>query len=123
MRCAPDDAMVQMNLATALYAGGEFAAAVPYLRRACAWHPDFAPAWFNLGKMYMLQGRPAGAVTALHRALDMDPDTVPARVVLAQAQTGLGMVTQARANYREVLRCEPGQPIAWGGLTDLMRSV
>ncbi|MFC5527393.1 tetratricopeptide repeat-containing sulfotransferase family protein [Rhodanobacter ginsengisoli] len=116
---APDDAMVQMNLATALYADGEFATAVPYLQRACALAPDFAPAWFNLGKVYMLQGRPAGAITALHRALDVDPDHVPARVLLAQAETALGMVTQASANYREVLRCEPGQPIAWGGLADL----
>jgi predicted Zn-dependent protease len=116
---APADAMVQMNLATALYAGGEFAAAVPYLQRACALAPDFAPVWFNLGKVYMLQGRPAGAITALHRALDVDPDHVPARILLAQAETALGMLTQASANYREVLRCEPGQPIAWGGLADL----
>lgn len=116
---APDDAMIQMNLATALYAGGEFAAAVSYLQQACALAPDFAPAWFNLGKVFMLQGRPAGAITALHRALDVDPDHVPARVLLAQAETSLGMVTQASANYHEVLRCEPGQPIAWGGLADL----
>lgn len=116
---APDDAMVQMNLVTALYAGGGFVAAVPYLQRACALAPDFAPVWFNVGKVYMLQGRPAGAITALHRALDVDPDHVPARVLLAQAETSLGMVTQASANYREVLRCEPGQPIAWGGLADL----
>ena len=118
-RSRPDDALIQMNLATSLYAAGQVDDALLNLRQACASAPDFVPAWFNLGKMYMLQRRPAGAVTALHRMLDLDPTHAPARLVLAQAQTSLGMATQAAANYREVLRAEPGQPTAWIGLSDL----
>jgi len=115
----PDDALIQMNLATSLYAAGEVEDALAGLQQACTKAPDFMPAWFNLGKMFMLQRRPAGAVTALHRTLDIDPEHVAARLVLAQAQTALGMAAHAAANYREVLRCEPGQPTAWIGLSDL----
>ncbi|HWU75012.1 MAG TPA: sulfotransferase [Rhodanobacter sp.] len=115
----PDDALIQMNLATARYAGGDCDAALAGLQRACAMTPDFAPAWYNLGKMYMLQERAAGAVTALHRALDVEPGHVPARMLLAQAQAGLGATGPASDNYREVLRLEPDQPSAWLGLADL----
>lgn len=115
----PDDALIQMNLATSLYAAGQVDEALLNLRLACASAPDFVPAWFNLGKMYMLQRRPAGAVTALHRTLDIDPAHGAARLVLAQAQTSMGMASQAAANYRDVLRAEPDQPTAWIGLSDL----
>ena len=115
----PGDALIRMNLATSLYACGESDAAVECLRRACAMVPDFAPTWFNLGKMYLLQERPGGAITALQRALDIDPEQVPARLVLAQAEAALGMSALARANYREVLRRQPGQSTAWFELASL----
>ncbi len=116
----PADPLIRMNMATALFACGEADAAISGLQRCCAMAPGFAPAWYNLGKMYMLQQRPAGAVTALHRALDAEPGHVPARMLLAQAQAGLGATRPASANYREVLRLVPDQPDAWGGLADLV---
>ncbi len=115
----PDDGLIQMNLATSRYAGGEPDAALAGLQRACAMVPDFAPGWYNLGKMYMLQERAAGAITALHRALDLEPDHVPARVLLAQAQASLGAVLPASANYREALQLKPFLPAAWLGLARL----
>lgn len=115
----PADALIRMNLAMSLYANGESAAAMTSLQRACAMAPDSAPTWFNLGKMYLSQRRPAGAITALQRALDLDPEHVPARIVLAQAEADLGMVTLASANYREALRRQPGQSTAWFGLASL----
>ncbi|CAM5254105.1 sulfotransferase [Rhodanobacter lindaniclasticus] len=115
----PDDPLVCMNLATAMFAADEREAAVSCLQRCCAMAPGFAPAWFNLGKMYMLQQRPAGAVTALHRALDAEPGHVPARMLLAQAQASLGALEPAARNYREVLRLQPDQADAWIGLADL----
>lgn len=118
-RLRPDDALIRMNLASSLYAAGEVDEALLNLRQACISAPDFVPAWFNLGKMYMLQRRPAGAVTALHRLLDIEPGHDPARLLLAQAQTSLGMATQAATNYRDVLRADPAQPTAWIGLSDL----
>ena len=115
----PDDPLIRMNVATALFASGATEAAISRLQRCCAMAPDFAPAWFNLGNMYVLQGRPGGAVTALHRALDAEPSHVPARMLLAQAQASLGATGPASENYREVLRLEPNLPDAWVGLADI----
>ncbi|WP_254423989.1 tetratricopeptide repeat-containing sulfotransferase family protein [Rhodanobacter sp. C03] len=115
----PADALIQMNLSMSLYASGESEAAVACLQRACAMVPDFAPGWFSLGEMYLSQGRPAGAITALQRTLDIDPGHVPARIMLAQAEAGLGMAKLASANYREVLRRQPGQSTAWFELASL----
>lgn len=119
LEAKPGDALILMNLATSLYAAGEFEVALSSLRRASALVPDFAPAWFNLGRMYMLQERPAGAITALHRALDIEPDHIPARVSLAQAQTVLGAIGPAMASYRDILRTHPAQVNAWMGLAEL----
>ncbi len=115
----PDDPLIRMNLATALFSGGAAEAAISGLQHCCAMAPDFAPAWYNLGKMYMLQQRPAGAVTVLHRALDAAPEHVSARLLLAQAQASLGAAQPASRNYREVLRLEPGLPAAWIGLAEV----
>ena len=116
---SPDHALIHMDLGISLHAGGEPGAALASLQRACKLAADFAPAWFNLGRVLSLQGRPVGAVTALHRALDIDPDHVQARITLAAAQARLGALGPARANYREVLRQQPGHPDAWTGLANL----
>ncbi|MEO9078752.1 MAG: sulfotransferase [Rhodanobacter sp.] len=115
----PEDPLIQMNLATARYACGDHDVALSSLQRVCAMAPAFAPGWYNLGKMFMLKGRPTGAVTALYRALDVEPGHLPARMLLAQAQAGLGAAGPASESYRAVLRLEPEQPSAWVGLADL----
>jgi tetratricopeptide (TPR) repeat protein len=113
------DALAHIGLGVSLQSQGENGAALSALQRACELAPDFAPAWFNLGRLFQLQGRPAGAITALHRALDIDPDHLAAQLALASAQAGLGAELQAAANYREVLRRQPGHPEAWAGLSAL----
>jgi len=116
---SPNNALIHMNLGTALHSLGGPDAALASLQRASKLAPDFAPAWFNLGRMFSMLGRPVGAITALHRALDIDPDHLAARIVLAEAQTRLGKMDQAATNYREVLRRAPGHPDAWTGLVEL----
>ena len=115
----PHNALLHISLGVSLQSLDEGEAALAALQRACELAPDFAPGWFNLGRMFQLQGRPAGAITALHRALDLDRDHLAARLVLAAAQTRLGAETEAAANYREVLRRQPGHPGAWSGLAGL----
>lgn len=115
----PDDALAQMNLGIALQSVGEPEAALAALRRTCGLAPDFAPGWFNYGQMLLALGRPVGAITALHRVLDHDPDHPAARLVLAEAQAGLGAAAQAAANYREVLQRRPASAEAWTGLCNL----
>lgn len=115
----PNDALAQMNLGIALQSMGEPEAALAALRRACGLAPDFAPGWFNYGQMLLALGRPAGAITALHRVLDHDPDHPAARLVLAEAQAGVGAAAQAAANYRDVLQRRPASAEAWTGLCNL----
>jgi len=116
---SPDHPLIHMNLGISLHAGGEPDAALASLQRACKLAGDFAPAWFNLGRVLNMQGRPVGAVTALHRALDIDPEHMAARVALAEAQSRLGALDLASANYREVLRHQPDHADAWIGLSNL----
>lgn len=47
----PDDALLHMNLASALYAGGAVDDALARAQRACELAPELSAAWFNLGKM------------------------------------------------------------------------
>jgi len=114
-----DDALLLMNLGSALYANGEPEEAMAVLRRACEQAPDFASAWFNLGKVLTLQRRPSGAITALHRALDIDPQHQHARILLADTQVSLGMLAPASHSYREVLRRDVTSTAAWLGLYNL----
>lgn len=116
---SPEHALIHMNLGISLHACGESDVALVSLQRACKLAADFAPAWFNLGRVLSMQGRPVGAVTALHRALDIDPEHLAARVALAEAQTRLGALDLASANYREVLRRQPDHADAWIGLSNL----
>lgn len=116
---SPEHALIHMNLGISLHADGEPDAALASLQRACKLAADFAPAWFNLGRVLSMQGRPVGAVTALHRALDIDPEHMAARVTLAEAQTRLGALDLAGANYREVLQRQPDHADAWIALSDL----
>ncbi|WEN15278.1 sulfotransferase [Rhodanobacter sp. AS-Z3] len=113
----PDNALLHMNLGTSLYNSGEFSKAFAALRRATELAADFAPAWFSLGRAFHRRGRSAGAITALHRALDLAPGDAVMRSQLAEAQASLGISAAACANYREVLRHEPGHPEAWLGLS------
>ncbi|MEO8748411.1 MAG: sulfotransferase, partial [Rhodanobacter sp.] len=115
----PHDAMIQMNLGSALYDGGAVAAALEALRRACELAPNFAAAWYNLGKALKLQVHTAEACRALQRALEIDPAHVAARITLADAQISLGEVQAAIANYREILRRHPDHPDAWFALANL----
>lgn len=115
----PDDALIRMSLGISLYAAGESDSAVTQLQQACERAADFAPVWFNLGKMLKLRGQSAEAADALQHALGLDADHLGARLLLAEACTSLGDVTQASAHYREVLRRHPAHPDAWNGLSNL----
>ncbi len=115
----PDDALVHMNLGSALYANDAVDDALTSARRACELAPDLSAAWFNLGKMYDLQIMTERARDALQRALQLDPDHIAARMTLANVQTSQGDITDAATNYRAVLRRRPGHANAWIALANL----
>lgn len=114
-----DDALIHMNLGTALHASGAVDEALINAQRACELAPELPATWFNLGKMFDLKNQSGPARDALQRALTLDPDHVPARMVLAKVQVSQGDIGEATANYREVLRRRPGHVNAWIALANL----
>jgi tetratricopeptide (TPR) repeat protein len=109
---APGDALMLMNLGTALRASGDFDAAVVALRRATDLAPDLAAAWYNLGRALGPAGRTGEAHEAYARALRCDPDHVKARISYADTLRVLGRIDDAAAAYRSVLG-KPGAIRAW----------
>src|SRR6185437_6818110 len=75
----PGDALLLMNLGTALRGAGDLDAAVVALRRACELAPELAAAWYNLGRTLGQAGRTGEGHEAYERALRLDPGHVRAR--------------------------------------------
>ncbi len=115
----PDDATTHMNLGSALYETGATEAALASLRRACELDPGMSAGWYNLGKALKLQIQYGDACTALQHALAIDPAHALSRMCLADALIGLGNISEATRNYRDVLRRQPAQALAWFSLANL----
>lgn len=115
----PDDALILMNLGSALYETGAIEAALSTLRRATELAPDAASGWYNLGKALKLELDTASARTALERALALDPSHITARLSLADVQISQGDIDAATVNYRDVLRRQPEHAEAWYALANL----
>ncbi|HET7923767.1 MAG TPA: tetratricopeptide repeat protein, partial [Rhodanobacteraceae bacterium] len=108
----PGDALLLMNLGTALRGTGDLDAAVVALRRACDLAPDLAAGWYNLGRTLGQSGRSGEAHEAYERALRADPNHVRARIGLADTLRTFGRIDDAAKEYRSVLG-KPGSIQAW----------
>ncbi len=115
----PDDPLCHNTLGTVLGASGDFDGAIASLRRACELQPGLAIAWFNLGVMLTRCVRIDDAIVALRRAIDLAPDHMQARALLADMLRMSGHAGQAAAMYRDVLKQQSWQGMAWWGLADL----
>ena len=110
-RC-PGDALLLMNLGTALRAQGDLDAAAAALRRACELAPDLAACWYNFGRTLGQSGRSGEAHEAYERALAADPNHVRARIGLGDTLRTFGRIEDAAKEYRAVLG-KPGSIQAW----------
>jgi tetratricopeptide (TPR) repeat protein len=115
----PDDAITLMYLGISLFERGAVEQALSSFQRTCELLPEMAPAWYNLGKALKVQLRRVEARSAMERVLQLDPGHILARTSLADTQIGLGDISAAVANYREVLRRQPEHPDAWFALANL----
>ncbi|MBA2080167.1 sulfotransferase [Rhodanobacter sp. PCA2] len=115
----PGDAGIQMYLGCALQDAGKLDEALAHLRRACELAPGQAASWYNLGKALKQQARLEDAAGALHRALVLDGGHILARISVADIATMQGDISRASAEYRHVLRQQPGCAEAWHGLANL----
>ena len=103
----PGDALVLMNLGTALRAAGDIDAAIVTLRRATEVAPKLAAAWYNLGRTLGPAGQTSDAHDAYARALERDPGHVKARIGYADTLRIMGRIDDAAAAYRDAAR-RPG---------------
>jgi len=115
----PDDALILGNLGSVLADSGRADAALAIFRRACAVAPGVAASWFNLGKQLEAQNEITEARQALERAVAIAPDHVSARILLGEVLNMLGHTEQAAAEFRRVLKANPGASRAWIGLANL----
>lgn len=119
LRFRPDDAVTRMYLGISRFEQGEVMPALASFQLACELAPGMTSAWFNLGKALKVQMRREEACGAFERALQLDPAHVLARNSLADTQVSLGEIHAAVANYREVLRRQPENHVAWHALANL----
>lgn len=116
----PENALAHNNLANALRAGGNAAAAVYHYRQALRIDPRHVKAWNNLGIALRDQGRDAEARDLFRHALVIEPDYVDARFNLALTVERLGDDDTAEAHYRHVLRLNPKHPYTHFNLGHIM---
>lgn len=115
-RLAPDDAEARLELAAAMVAAGDLAAAERIGRIAAALAPGRAAVLFLLSMARGHGGWPDRAAAAAERALRLEPDLAGAWINLACARHGQGRVAAAEAPARRAVALTPGDPGGWSNL-------
>jgi tetratricopeptide (TPR) repeat protein len=116
---APAEPLLLTHLGATLRASGELAAAESVLRLACRLAPDLADAWHQLGRLLSADARPAEAADAHARAARCDPGHLEARLAHADCLRTQGLIAEAAAGYRALLKNAPRQVRAWSRLANL----
>jgi tetratricopeptide (TPR) repeat protein len=104
---APGNAIIRLNLGTALSLSGDPAAAREALLEAVRLAPDMAKAHFSLGLIAQDEGRWSEAVERLSTAVLHQPDFVDAHYALGEALRRTGQADQALEHYARVLELNP----------------
>jgi tetratricopeptide (TPR) repeat protein len=106
---APDDPNARADLALALAAAGEVAEAVSHAAAAVGLDGAGASQWEVLGFVRNKSGDGPGAEEAYRRAVELDPDRVSARRCLAELLEARWRLTEALAEYQQVVSRAPQQ--------------
>ncbi len=117
---APDLAEVRNARGRGLIAEGDYAAAIPELKRAVEMRPDFDTAWANLGIAYreIKDGYQPG-LDALHRAIRLKPGSFRHQVYLGLFHYRFGEYDPAEKAYRRALELRPDSVTAWENLATI----
>jgi tetratricopeptide (TPR) repeat protein len=111
----PTDAALRHRLATALYAGGDQAAAAREFEDVLRRHPGYLKAHVSLGMLYNLSGRQQEAIDRFAAALQVDRNSPEARLGLAEALRVSGRPEASIGHYDEAVKLDPAVPEAWIG--------
>lgn len=123
----PGDADAVAGLAIVKLRRQEFGEARDLFRKAMKMAPGRAQAWnsgYRTASLWYLIGqaksRPEKAESLLKEALAFDSGEHPALLALADLYAGKGMYPEAEKRYREVLKDDPGNAGALGGLAGVL---
>jgi len=103
----PDDLEAQSNLASALHARGEWAAALPYLQRISSVNPGNSDVLVELADCLRGVGRTPEAVRVYERAVVIKPRSAIAHNNLGNALLELGEHTRAVACFQRTSNLRP----------------
>ena len=118
---APDDPELWCALAQAHLAAEDPSAAVPWLERLVALHPEQPINHSELGSALQQDGRYDEAAASLARALELQPDFLDALLVQGILLEELGELQQAEDCYRRAAAAHPQAPAPYARLATLLR--
>ena len=101
---SPQNAVMRLNLGTALSLAGDPAAARLQLQEAIRLDPTLARAHFALGVLLQDEGRWSQAIESLRAAVHHNPRFVDAHFALAEALRRTGRADASLPHYDQVLR-------------------
>jgi tetratricopeptide (TPR) repeat protein len=104
---APDDWILQENLARLEQQTGDVAGAVESLQRVVRLVPQSADGWQSLGLALEAAKRDDEAVSAFQQATRLAPESVLSMNSLAEMYAREGHVEKAASEFQEVLRVKP----------------
>lgn len=107
---APNNLVIQYNLAHVLGKRGDLAGAVAHFSEALRINPDFIDALINMGITLIDQGKFGDAAGYLVRAVEIDPKSSKAHLQLGIALAQSGNSDQALAYFYRALELAPDEP-------------
>jgi tetratricopeptide (TPR) repeat protein len=107
VRRAADSVEGHFYLGVVLSEQNDFAAAIPYFRKATDLKPDYALAWYNLGFCRKQQGDRAGACVAFEKAIACKPQFAEARINLGELLADDGKLDAAQEQLRQGVQLSP----------------
>jgi tetratricopeptide (TPR) repeat protein len=115
----PGDPALFATQAVVLQTNGRLDAAIESFRAACALAPQSANHAYNLGRALSHRDDNVESLQMLERALALDPAHRHARATLAEVLRRIGRTDAAIAQFRELLRRNPGDARVWSALATL----
>jgi serine/threonine-protein kinase len=117
----PNNAIMHVNLAVALWHHGAKDAALAAIHEALRLRPNLASAHFNLGAMRSQSGQPDKAIAAYEEAIRHEPNYAAAHYNLGRILEDRGNLGNAIAAYRKAITIQPDLVWAHAALGDARR--